>query len=115
MLTEWVKRLLARPPIRPMRPSAPGAAYDNSLLADRLSMRKKFAARAAQSRMAAVRLGITEYQWLDSGAVACDIAQRNDGKVFSYLSPPPEGHVGEGHCNADWCRCVAKSIVQATE
>jgi hypothetical protein len=113
MLFGWLNDLLARPKtIRPRKPSAPGAAYDNSLREDRLVLKRKFAARAAESRLKAIKLGMTDYRWLNSGGACCDIAKRNDGRIFSYLKPPPEGHVGEGDCGADWCRCVAKSIAQ---
>lgn len=86
--------------------------YAEQLALYRRSMRKHFAAIATFQRRRSIALGITQYVWMVS-AKPCDIAERNNDKVFSYLDPPPEGHVGEGLCNSlDWCRCMAKAIVK---
>lgn len=75
-------------------------------------MIEKFRATAEFNRKRAISAGITHYIWLWPGTPECDIGMRNNGKTFSYLHPPPEGHPCEGECHAkDWCRCVAKSVV----
>lgn len=72
----------------------------------------KFRETAELNRKRAVSIGITNYVWLWPGTPECDIGKRNNGKTFSYLNPPPEGHPCEGECHAkDWCRCTAKSVV----
>lgn len=75
-------------------------------------MIEKFRETAESQRKRAVSVGITHYIWLWPGTPECDIGMRNNGKTFSYLDTPPEGHPCEGECHAkDWCRCVAKSVV----
>jgi hypothetical protein len=78
----------------------------------RRRMIDKFRAIAETNRKRAISLGITHYVWSWPGVPECDIGMRNNGKTFSYLNPPPEGHPCEGECHAkDWCRCGAKSVV----
>jgi len=99
----------------PKRPKKRGVAsdiYAEALAQYHTGMRRNFAAIAAFNRERAVRIGITHYVWLGTpGPYDCSVARRNNGKVFSYLVPPSEGHVGECQCEADWCRCIAKPIV----
>jgi hypothetical protein len=60
----------------------------------------------------AVQLGIAEYKWLAVPGASCDIGTRNDGRIFSYLNPGPDGHPREGRCNQrEGCLCVAQSVV----
>ncbi|MCU1526657.1 MAG: hypothetical protein JWP75_420 [Frondihabitans sp.] len=67
---------------------------------------------AAYQRERLIALGIREYVWLAGDPARCEIATRNDGKVFSFERPPPEGHPGEGECRApDGCVCVVKPII----
>jgi hypothetical protein len=76
-------------------------------------MIEKFRATAETNRKRAISADITHYIWLWPGTPECDIGMRNNGKTFSYLDPPPEGHPCEGECHAkDWCRCMAKSVVR---
>ena len=90
----------------------PPKEFERQLRLYRASMRRHFAAIASFNRKRAVESGIAKYVWVVS-AEPCDIAERNNGKTFSYLEPPPEGHVCEGLCNApDWCRCYARPIVK---
>lgn len=67
---------------------------------------------AAFRRYGHLARGITEYVWVGPAHGRCAIARRNNGRRFSYLNPPPEGHPGEGECNAcDYCRCAARPLV----
>jgi hypothetical protein len=79
----------------------------------RAAMRGHVAEIAAFNRERSMGLGVTSYQWLSMDVHGCcDIAKRNNGRIFSYDAPPPEGHVGEGQCNSpDWCRCISRPIV----
>ena len=78
----------------------------------RKRMIEQFRANAELTRKKAMSLGITHYIWLWPGTPECDIGMRNNGRTFSYLDPPPEGHPCEGECHAkDWCRCVTKSVI----
>jgi len=78
----------------------------------RRRMIENFRATAESHRKRAISAGITHYIWLWPSTPECDIGMRNNGKTFSYLDPPPEGHPCEGECHAkDWCRCIAKSVV----
>ncbi len=71
-----------------------------------------FRANAQHNRKRAMQSGITHYVWVWPGVPDCDIGRRNNGKVFSYANPPPEGHPCEGECHAkDWCRCITKSVI----
>jgi hypothetical protein len=83
------------------------------LAAYRLAMRKHSACVAAIERERRIALGITSYEWVAVDVHGtCEVAKRNDGKVFSYDSPPKEGHVGEGECGSpDYCRCFAAPVV----
>lgn len=74
-------------------------------------MREHFAFMAAQQRERCVRLGIERYRWVSALPDSCSVAARNNGAVFRYANPPPEGHPCEGACDADWCRCFAAPIV----
>jgi hypothetical protein len=79
----------------------------------RKRMIEKLRAGAEFKRKRAIAIGITHYVWLWPGVPVCDIGMRNNGKTFSYLDPPKEGHPCEGKCHAkDWCRCSTKSIVK---
>jgi hypothetical protein len=63
-------------------------------------------------RNQATSLGLTEYKWLAVRPDGCRTAAKNNGKIFRYDSPPPEGHPGECSCDFDYCRyCHANSIV----
>jgi hypothetical protein len=78
------------------------------------AMRNHFREIAAFNRERCVGLDIPTYKWVAiPNTQPCDVAKRNDGKTFSYLVPPPDGHPREGKCNsADWCRCIAKPIIK---
>ena len=77
------------------------------------TMRMQFAAQAAYERKRRVALGITHYRWRACDVHGkCDVAARNDGKVFSLTAPLPDGHPAEGRCNSpDWCRCTAAAVI----
>jgi len=65
---------------------------------------------AAFRRYGHLARGITEYVWAGPAHGRCAIARRNNGRRFSYLNPPPEGHPGEGDACAQ-CRCAARPLV----
>lgn len=72
-----------------------------------------FRANAQRNRERAMQAGITHYVWVWPKVPECDIGERNNGKIFSYAEPPPEGHPCEGECHAkDWCRCSTRSVVE---
>jgi hypothetical protein len=104
-------RLRLQPPPAPKISERGTAKYQAEIAA----YRAHIAHNAAISRTDAVALGITSYKWLGIPGMGCDIADRYSGKVFRYDRPPPEGHVGEGECGTDWCRCVAAAIVPGFE
>lgn len=82
----------------------------------RKRMRKQFADSAESNRKRSMSLGIKQYKWLAIPGVSCDIGLRNNGKIFSYEAPPPEGHPCEGKCNSeDWCRCTTIRIIPGFE
>jgi len=116
-----VKAPLGRPGLIPSaKPKKRGKTpeqWEAELAAYRLAMRKHFAEIAAFERERHIALGITHYKWVAVDVHGtCDVAKRNDGKVFAFSAPPQEGHVQEGQCNSpDWCRCFAKPIVQGFE
>lgn len=64
----------------------------------------------AQSRVAKARqesLVVTRYRWKTSGDERVRQSHQDlDGKIFSWDSPPSEGHLGE----AINCRCVALPV-----
>jgi hypothetical protein len=91
------------------RPSEPGLSP--GVFSDQTARQQRFREEAAYSRYARLSRGITEYVWVCPAHGRCDIAERNNGRRFSYLNPPPEGHPGEGECHAgDHCRCVARPL-----
>ena len=101
------------PPAKPKKRGKTSEQWDADLAEYRRAMRRHFAEIAAFEREHRVALGITHYKWVECDVHGtCDVAQRNGGKVFSYDSPPPEGHVQEGQCSSpDWCRCFAKPTI----
>jgi hypothetical protein len=90
------------------RPSEPELGPGiNSLRKSRQDQAK---AEAAFRRYGHLAGGVTEYVWVGSGR--CEIARRNNGRRFSYLNPPPEGHPGERECGAcGQCRCAARPVI----
>jgi hypothetical protein len=112
-----VKALPGRPgltlPAAPKKRGKSPEEWEAARAGYRMAIRAHFASIAAFERKRRVALGLTKYQWLAVDVHGCcDVAKKNGGKVFSYLEPPPEGHVGEGQClSPDWCRCVAKPVV----
>ncbi|MGA2795492.1 MAG: hypothetical protein ABSE69_18610 [Roseiarcus sp.] len=101
------------PPAAPKKRGKTPEQWAAALAAYHIAMRNHFAAIAAFERGRSIALGITSYKWVAVDVHGtCDVAKRNDGKVFSYDKPPKEGHVGEGQCNSpDWCRCIAKPVI----
>lgn len=101
------------PPAKPKKRGKTPEQWEADLAAYRLAMRKYFAEIAAFERERRVAFGITHYKWIALEAHGtCDVAKRNNGKIFAYGKPPPEGHVQEGQCNSpDWCRCLAEPII----
>jgi len=69
-------------------------------------------AKAAMQRQ--IDTGITQYTWLTSkDQRTCKACARNNGKVFSWDSPPETGHPGEGNCCPDThCRCQAIAVIK---
>ena len=107
------KRPGLKPPAVPKKQGKAPEQWESEMAAYRLAMRRHFAGIAAFERERRIALGIKSYQWkaVDVHG-SCDIAKRNDGKVFPYDAPPAEGHVGEGECHSpDWCRCISRPIV----
>jgi hypothetical protein len=117
----WRIPTVKAPPGRPglTMPAAPKKKgkspeeWEASLAEYRRAMRAHFASIAAFERKRRVALGLIKYQWLAVDVHGCcNVAKKNGGRIFSYVEPPPEGHVCEGECNSpDWCRCLAKALV----
>jgi hypothetical protein len=101
------------PPAPPKKKGKSPEEWEADLTEHRKAMRAHFASIAAFNRERAMALGITSYKWLAVDVHGCcNVAKKNGDKVFSYLEPPPEGHVGEGQCDSpDWCRCIARPMV----
>jgi hypothetical protein len=100
-------------PAAPTKRGKTPEQYEADLAIYTQAMRDHFARIAAFNRQRRVAMGLTQYRWLACDVHGtCDVAQRNGGKVFSLVQPPPDGHVGEGRCTSpDWCRCVAVAVV----
>lgn len=100
-------------PAKPKKRGKTPEEWEVSLSAYRQAMRLHFAEIAAYNREKWVALGITRYRWIAVDVHGtCDVAKRNNGKIFSLNSPPPDGHPCEGLCNSiDWCRCQAKPVI----
>jgi hypothetical protein len=94
--------------LRPAQPGHDPGAISHVATARRDRVREE----AAYRRYGHLARGITEYVWVGPAHGRCDIAACNNGRRFSYLNPPPEGHPGEGECHAgDYCRCSARPLV----
>lgn len=106
-------------PAKPKKRGKPPELYAAEINEYRQRMRTRFAELAEFNRKRAMSVGIKQYKWMAAApdpAVTCDIGLRNNGKIFSYEAPPPEGHPCEGKCNSeDWCRCIPRSIVPGFE
>ncbi len=76
-------------------------------------MRKGFRKATQEVREKALYIGSTEYIWrtaLDSDV--CPTRAKNEGKRFSWNSPPPNGHPGGGECRTNgYCRCYPESVI----
>jgi len=103
---------MTRPPAKPLKRGKPPEQYAAEMADYRAAMRAHFAEIAREKREKAISLGIRDYDWVAALPDTCGIAARNDGKRFSYASPPPEGHPCEGECAADRCRCAAAPVVE---
>lgn len=101
------------PPAKPKKRGKPKEQYETEHAAYCVAMRSRHARIAAYNRRRATAVGITQYQWMAPHTpLDCARARQNDGKIFSYATPPPGGHPAEGECDAtDWCRCFAKAVV----
>lgn len=57
--------------------------------------------------------GVTEYTWRTCDDVrVCEACAKNEGKVFSWESPPETGHPGEAQCCPNGhCRCLALPVL----
>jgi hypothetical protein len=99
-------------PIGKRRDDDSDVAYDRALAGYRRKVKTSNKNVAKFNRLRAVQLGISEYKWLAVPGASCDIGTGNDGKIFSYLNPGPDGHPREGRCSRrEGCLCVAQSIV----
>jgi hypothetical protein len=107
------KRPGLMPPAAPTKRGKTSEKWESEMTAYRLAMRRHFAEIAAFNRECSMALGIKSYRWIAVDVHgSCDIAKRNDGKVFLYDAPPAEGHVCEGQCHSsDWCRCISRAII----
>ncbi len=108
---------LLTPPAKPKREGRTRAEMQPVLEKYHADYRAYLAHNAAIQRRRAVSNGVESYQWVvATPGIPCTVASRNDGRVFRYDTPPPEGHVGEGQCDApDWCRCIARSVIPGFE
>ena len=104
---------LLTPPARPKKAGKTVEEYAAAIAAYHTAFRAHIAHNAAIKRKRSMAAGIKNYRWIVTvSGTACAVAERNGGKVFAYDKPPPEGHVGEGQCDAaDWCRCIPKAII----
>ena len=57
--------------------------------------------------------GVTKYIWRSyDDADVCSRCASNNGKQFSWMAPPPDGHPGESEsCPTGWCRCYAVTVI----
>ncbi len=100
------------PPARPKRGNKTAEEFAADVAAYHAAYRTHIAHNAAIGRKRSMAAGIKSYRWVVGVPdIACEVAKRNSGRVFRYDKQPPEGHVGEGRCERDWCRCVAAPIV----
>lgn len=58
-------------------------------------------------------VGSKKYIWRTAGDLdVCPTCAKNAGKRFSWSSPPPNGHPGEGECSTNgYCRCYAEPVI----
>lgn len=67
-------------------------------------------------RQKALRLGITQFRWVWAGGRPCSVAERMNGRVFSYERPPNEGLPGDCVCDLGQCiYCYANSIILGSD
>jgi hypothetical protein len=82
------------------------------------AVKEHFATLREWERQRAMNLGIKTFKWrfTGGGPFRCSVADRMNGRVFSYASPPNEGMPGACECDHDYCRyCVAISVVPGFE
>lgn len=109
-------RLEFRPPLTPKRYDRSVRAYVVDAKEYNKTMRRHFAAIAEYNRKRSMLQGTELYRWCAAPGNMCDIGAKNTGKIFSYESPPPDGHPCEGKCNSkDWCRCTASPMSTGSE
>ena len=104
---------LLTPPARPQKAGKTAEEYAAAIAAYYAAFRAHIAHNAAIKRKQSMAAGIKSYRWIVGvPGIVCAVAERNGSRVFAHDKPPPEGHVGEGQCDApDWCRCVPKAII----
>jgi hypothetical protein len=103
---------LVTPPAKPRKRGVDPAIYAANMATYRETWRARTAAIGAYNRERSMRLGVEQYTWIAAVSEICDIAARNNGKLFRYDTPPPDGHPGEGECHSPGhCLCIARSVI----
>jgi hypothetical protein len=101
------------PPARPKKGNKTSEEFQADLATYKTAYRRHIAHNAAIRRERSMAMGIESYRWVAVDVHGtCEVAARNNGKVFRYDAPPPDGHPGEGQCGSpDWCRCVPRPVI----
>lgn len=106
---------MSQMPTAPTKRGKPPEQYAEELAAFWIEKRAYNAAINVAKREKLQSLGVKQYVWCGFDVFdKCHIAKQNDQKTFSFDSPPPEGHPGEGgECSAPQdCFCFANPVIK---